>query len=100
MIQLNGKQRRYLRSLSNRLKATVHIGKEGITDALLENLAGEFDHHELVKLHVNPNSALSAKEVGRTLPASANAAWVQTIGNAVVIYRPLDEPEISLPSGK
>jgi RNA-binding protein len=101
MTQLTGKQRRYLRSLSNRLQATVHIGKEGLSDALLKNLAGEFDHHELVKLHVNPNSSFTAKEIGQVLPKKAGALWVQTIGNSVVIYRPLDdEPKIKLPAAQ
>ena len=98
MIDLTGKQRRHLRSLSNRLKATVHVGKDGITPQLLASLEDEFDHRELVKLHVNPNCEYNAKEVGRRLPKRAKAAWVQTIGSSVVIYRPFDEPEITLPA--
>ena len=97
MIELTGKQRRYLRSLSNRLKATVHVGKEGITDGLLASLEDEFAHRELVKLHVNPNCDYSARELGHMLPQEAGAAWVQTIGHSVVLYRPFEEPEIGLP---
>lgn len=98
MTELTGKQRRYLRSLGNRLKATVHIGKEGISDALLASLETEFTHRELVKLHVNPNCELTPKAVAQELPGVADAHWVQTIGRSVVLYRPLEEPEIVLPA--
>ncbi len=98
-MELTGKQRRHLRSLANRVKATVHVGKEGVSEAILAVLAAEFTHRELVKISVNQNAAESAREMGQSLAEAANAHWVQTIGRTVVLYQPLDEPEIKLPSG-
>lgn len=97
MAELSGKQRRHLRSLANRLKATVHVGREGISDGLLASLEAEFAHRELVKISVNPNAEPGARELAAELARAANAHWVQTLGRTVVLYRPADPPEIDLP---
>ncbi len=98
MTKLTGKQRRFLRGHSNRLKATVHIGKDGITSAVLDNIAAEFEHRELLKLALNQNCPEDAKTLAQQLARQANSHWVQTIGRTVVIYRAGDPPEIQLPT--
>ncbi|MFQ5509793.1 MAG: ribosome assembly RNA-binding protein YhbY [Leptospirillia bacterium] len=95
---LTGKQRRHLRSLANTLKATVHVGKGGVSDEVRASLEDEFSHRELVKLAINQNCELPAKKVARDLADAANAHWVQTIGHTVVLYRAAEDPEIVLPA--
>jgi len=95
---LTGKQRRHLRALANPLKATVQVGREGITPPLVKSLEAEFAHRELVKVSVNPNAAASAREMAPALAAAAGAHWVQTLGRTVVLYRAADPPEIVLPA--
>jgi RNA-binding protein len=97
LAELTGKQRRHLRSLANRLKATVHVGREGISEGLLSSLEAEFAHRELVKIAINPNAETGARELGADLARSSGAQWVQTLGRTVVLYRPADPPEIVLP---
>jgi len=98
MATLTGKQRRFLRSLSNPLKATVHVGKEGLTEGVRGSLEAEFGHRELVKITINPNADADAKALAPELAAAAGAHWVQTLGRTVVLYRPADPPEIALPA--
>lgn len=98
MTKLTGKQRRHLRALANPLKPTVHVGKEGVSEGLLHSLEAEFEHRELVKLSINQNCASSARELALDLARAAKAHWVQTLGRTVVLYRPLDPPEIILPA--
>ncbi|MDH4228623.1 MAG: ribosome assembly RNA-binding protein YhbY [Nitrospirota bacterium] len=95
--ELTGKQRRYLRSLSNQLKPTIQIGKEGLSDGVLGSLEAEFAHRELVKLSVNPNCGENARDLAHDLAKTARAHWVQTLGRTVVLYREADPPEIELP---
>ncbi len=94
---LTGKQRRHLRSLGNRLSATIHLGKDGVTDRFLENLSEEFGHRELVKVAINRNSERSAKEIAESLGGLPQVHWVQTIGRTVMLYRAGDPAEIVLP---
>jgi RNA-binding protein len=96
-MDLTGQQRRYLRSLANRLGVTVRVGKEGVSDAVLAELGHEFEHRELLKLSVNSNCESSAKELAHDLARRAGAHWVQTLGRTVVLYRAGDPPEIKLP---
>jgi RNA-binding protein len=95
---LSGRQRRFLRSLSNALKATVQVGKEGLTDGVRRSLEAEFVHRELVKVSVNPNADATARDLAQELAVAAGAQWVQTLGRTVVLYRPADPPEIALPA--
>lgn len=98
MAELTGKQRRHLRSLANRLKATVQVGREGVSDGLLQSLEAEFSHRELVKVAVNPNADADPRELGPALAEAAHAHWVQTVGRTVVLYRPAEPPGITLPA--
>ncbi len=97
VIELTGKQRRHLRGLANPLKATVHVGKEGISDALIASIEREFGIRELLKIAINQNCELPAKALGQDLATATAAHWIQTIGRTVVIYRASDPPEIDLP---
>ena len=96
-MDLSGKQRRHLRSLANRLKATVQVGREGLSAGLLGSLEAEFAHRELVKVSVNPNAETPARDLAADLAKAAHATWVQTLGRTIVLYRPADPPEIVLP---
>ena len=98
MEELSGKQRRYLRGQGNSIKPTVYIGKDGISDALLNSLGEAFNNRELVKVRIEKSCELERKEAGRQLAQAATAHMVQVLGNTLLLYRPdLDKPEIKLP---
>jgi RNA-binding protein len=98
VADLTGKQRRHLRALSNRLPATVRVGKDGVSDALVAKVAAELAHRELVKVALNPNAEVTPAAVARQLPEATGAQWVQTLGRTIVLYRPADPPAIALPA--
>ena len=98
MEELSGKQRRYLRGQGNSIKPTVYIGKNGISDALLNSLGEAFNNRELVKVRIEKSCELERKEAGRQLAQAAAAHMVQVLGKTLLLYRPdLDKPEIKLP---
>ena len=47
---LSGKQKRYLRALGSKEKAIIMIGKENISDTLIESVQHAFNTHELLKV--------------------------------------------------
>ncbi|MDH5527775.1 MAG: ribosome assembly RNA-binding protein YhbY [Nitrospirota bacterium] len=96
--ELTGKQRRFLRAHANTLKATVQIGREGLTDGVVTTIAGEFEHRELVKVAIGKNADCDAREIAFELAARAEAYWVQTLGRTIVLYRAADPPELRLPA--
>ena len=98
MEELSGKQRRYLRGQGNSIKPTVYLGKDGISDALLNSLGEAFNNRELVKVRIEKSCELERKEAGRQLAQAAAAHMVQVLGNTLLLYQPdPDKPEIKLP---
>lgn len=84
---LTGKQRSYLKALAHKLKPMIQLGKEGISDAFLDQLSIMLDQHELVKVNVLDNSSESATHAASEVCTSLNAEFVQAIGNKFTIYR-------------
>jgi len=95
---LTGKQRSYLRGKANKLDPYVHIGKEGLNEAVYEKIDEVLDDHELVKVRILDNSLEDINEVANQVCESLGAELVQVIGNVFVIYRRnMEEPIYDLP---
>lgn len=95
---ITSKQRAYLRSLSNTIQPTTHVGKEGITQNVIESIEETLTTRELIKIKLLDNSGLTSKEIGNTLADELNAECVQCIGSKIVIYRGFrKDPQIILP---
>ncbi|MFL6276509.1 MAG: ribosome assembly RNA-binding protein YhbY [Blastocatellia bacterium] len=99
MAALNPKQRQYLKGLAHPLKPILHIGKEGLTEALLHAIESAFNSRELIKVKVLDLAPESADESGETIAGRLNGVkLVQVIGKTVVLYRRHPEkPKIQLP---
>lgn len=98
---LTGKQRSYLKSLANGLDTTVYIGKNELTDSVLDEMADYLRVHEMVKVKVQDNVELAIKDVANEAAQALGAEYVQAIGRRFVLYKESDEnPVIVLPKGK
>lgn len=95
---LTGKQRSFLRGEANNLDPYVHIGKEGLNDAIYEKIDEVLDDHELVKIRVLDNSLEDINEVAHEVCNKLGAELVQVIGNVFIIFRRnMEEPVYNLP---
>lgn len=81
------RQRAKLRSMGTILEPIVHIGKEGINDNLCKQAWDELEARELIKVTVQKNAPLDAREACAELCERVHAEPVQVIGNRFVIYR-------------
>jgi RNA-binding protein len=96
--ELTGKQRRFLRGLGNPLRATVYVGKEGITAGILGSIEDAFNTGELIKIRVERNCPLDRRETGRQLADRTGASLVQILGQTVLLCRPdPEQPRLRLP---
>jgi RNA-binding protein len=97
MEELGGKQRRYLRGQGNTIKPTVHLGKEGISKALLHALTEAFSNQELIKVRIEKGCSLERKDAAAQLAKAADVHLVQVLGSTLLLYRAdPDEPKIKL----
>lgn len=92
-MELTGKQVRQLRSLANRLNATIAIGKGG-TDVVVAQTDSALEAHELIKCTVLNTSGLDTREAAIALSRPTHSAVVQVIGHKFVLYRPSQRDDI------
>ena len=99
-IPLTSKQRAHVRGLGHKLKPLTHVGKEGVTDALVDAIRQALSKRELVKIRVRESAPDGPRESAEAIAtAIENASVVQAVGYTALIFRPHPEnPEIKLPS--
>lgn len=98
MTVLTSKQRQFLRGLAHPLSPVVHVGKGGVTDALIAETRKSLHSHELIKVRIAIDESAERKEVAQRLAAATDAQLAGTIGKVAILYRERDEdPEIKLP---
>lgn len=88
---ISTKDRAKLKGLSQKLEPVFQIGKNGVTETVVEQVSIALDSHELVKLNVLTNCDFTAKEIINDLAARLNADPVFAIGNKIVLYRMSDK---------
>ena len=87
MLSLNNAQMRDLKARAQRLKATLKIGKEGLSPQFLAALDEVLKHHELVKVKFDEFKE-QRKELAPQLAEKSRSHLVTRVGNVVVLYRP------------
>ena len=94
----SGRQRRFLRSLGHSLRPVVHIGKGGLTEAVVSKLSDELDAHELIKVKVLESCPEEARQTAREAASETSAVLAQTVGRIFLLYRArTEDPTIRLP---
>lgn len=95
---LSGKQRRYLRGLGHHLAAVVHIGHEGISEAVVKQTSDQLEAHELIKVKVGETAPESRHDAAEALAEKTGAQLAQVLGRTFLLYRRRKEkPALTLP---
>lgn len=94
---LTGKQKSYLRSLAQNEPALFQIGKDGLSDNLIQTVDDALRTHELVKIKLLKTVSEDTDEIIFDLAMNTKSEVVQKIGRIVVLYRKAKEPKIILP---
>lgn len=95
---MTGKQRRFLRGLGHHLDPVVHVGKDGISEGLVQALDVALETHELVKVRLGESADGDRRELGVALAAASGSECAQVLGRTVLLYRRRKkDPEIKLP---
>jgi RNA-binding protein len=84
---MTGKERARLRSMASTEDTIIHVGKSGITPAVVASVDAALAARELVKGRVLESSMLTAREACGQLSEACGAEPVQTIGTKFVLYR-------------
>lgn len=96
MLELTSQQRKYLRGLAHHIRATVQVGRQGVTDEVVQAVNRELLQHELIK--VKMHEPADKKAMANGLAERTEAAMCGLIGHVVILYRPHpEEPQLELP---
>ena len=88
---LTGKQRAYLRAMSNGLDTIFQIGKGGVTDEICRQLDAALEARELIQARVLQNSDYTAKEAANEIADAIGADVVSVVGSKFVLYKESQE---------
>jgi len=94
-------QKKYLRGLGHHIDPLVRIGKEGVTESLIESVRQALIDHELVKVRLLKSCDLDKNEASEDVAQRAGAFLVQRVGKTMLLYAPHpDEPVLKLPRAR
>lgn len=84
---LPGRAVRHMRALGHHLEPVVHVGKEGVTDAVIAQVREALLAHELIKVRLLPEAPVERAEAASELATGAGALVVQVLGRTVLLYK-------------
>ncbi len=84
---LTSKQRAEYRAQANSLETTLMVGKDGVTEAVIEEADRLLTARELVKGKVLETALMSAREVSDELCQATGADGISCVGYKFVIWR-------------
>lgn len=94
---MTSKQRAMLRAMANEYQPIIYIGKEGVTEALIQDADAALEARELVKGSIGRNAEVNLRTAVAELCQALQAEPVQVIGRKFVIFRPSKKnPSIQL----
>jgi RNA-binding protein len=97
MKPLSPAQRQFLKGLAHPLQPVVMIGNQGLTPAVHKEIGRALAAHEIIKIKAATDDADTRRAWMEEICATAGAAAVQQIGKILVVYRPAEQPVITLP---
>lgn len=91
-MEMNGKQKRYLRSLAVNIKPIVQIGKSGLSNEILTSIRNAAEARELIKVNILQNSDEVATDVAEAIE-EMGLDVVQIIGRNLIVFKVSDRKE-------
>jgi RNA-binding protein len=90
---LSGKDKRLMRAQANQIKASVMIGREGMSSNVEHFIDEAFNNKNLVKVKVLDNCNDDRRQIAAQLDKLKDTEVVQLLGRTILLYRPSRENE-------
>ena len=97
-MDLNERQRKFLRGLAHALNPVVWIGNAGLSDAVVRETQNALESHELIKVKARGTERGARGDMLAQLAARSDSVLVHRIGHVGVLYRRHPQlPKIVIP---
>ncbi len=85
---IKGKKNRYLRSQAATMKPAIQVGREGISENLLNQLEILINRDEIIKVSLLKNTMVEPQDLVEALSEfDDQIVHIQTIGSKMVLYK-------------
>lgn len=84
---MTGKQKSFLRGVAHDMQPIIQIGKNLITDTVLETVDKALTARELIKISVLQNCIAEPKDVANALAEHTDATVIQVIGRTIILFK-------------
>lgn len=84
---LTSKQRAKLRGISSKEDTILQVGKNGIGDTLIKQVADALQAREIIKMRVLENALMDPRQAAEELAEATESEVVQVIGTKFVLYK-------------
>ena len=78
-----------LRGQATKIEALTHVGKNGITPSLIEELKRQMKDNKLIKVKLLKSAveAMPREELAKELAEKTNSELIEVKGNTVVLFK-------------
>ncbi|MCU0860985.1 MAG: YhbY family RNA-binding protein [Methanomassiliicoccales archaeon] len=77
--------RKELKGKGTELKATMHVGKDGASEGVVEELVNQLKANKLVKVKVLASSSEQKREIAEELASRSGAVLIEVRGNTILL---------------
>ena len=84
---LTSKQRAFLKSLAQKIQPIFQIGKNEISDNMVDQISDALSARELIKISVLDNSVYTSREAADIMAERTGSDVVLVVGNRFILYR-------------
>ncbi len=78
-----------MRGMAARMESSTHIGKNGVTPSLVEEVSRQLKDNKLVKVKLLKSALdeLSREEIAKLLAEQTHSELIEVKGNTVVLFK-------------
>jgi len=84
-----GAAKRSLLARGHGLKASLFVGRQGVTDAFVGAVREAFAGSDLLKVRIDADDADQTEAAGEVLADRVPCHFLQRVGRVILLYRPL-----------
>ena len=84
---LNSRQRAQLRGMANDFETILQVGKSGILETTVKQVADALEARELIKLKILETCPTTVRETADQLAKATDSDVVQVIGSKFILYK-------------
>ncbi len=78
-----------LKGMAARMESSTHVGKNGVTDSLIEEINRQLKDNKLVKVKVLKSAleSMPRDEIAKVLAEKTGSELIEVRGNTVVLFK-------------